>query len=82
MTTKTAEKKTDDRIELAWAHFSSPAWPERQAMLPTEMIVSSEQTKLFLGSVHGIACVFVENASYKQPARIPLTNVASFGELA
>ena len=74
-------KKTpvDERTELAWCQFCTPAWPQLAAYQGEAMIVSTDQRKLFLGEMAGIRVVFIELENAVSRAHVPLTNVASFG---
>lgn len=72
-------KKTD-RTEIAWVQFQANARTRPSAPLGVDFVQATDQTKLFVGEVAGIPCVFIEHADSKT-GRVPMTNVASFGVL-
>lgn len=75
-----APAKKTERIELAWVQFQRGARTSPSEAIGVEFVMGTESTKMFLGEVAGIPCVFFERPDSKT-GRVPLTNVASFGVL-
>ena len=72
-----------ERVELQWVQGIAARTRQHFGdALGENMVVSTADTKIYLGEVAGIPCVIIEHPTYRSPARIPLSAVAAFGELA
>ncbi len=69
---------TDNRLELQYATFLAPARLDAQSS-PTVVVVRSERTRLYCGSILGVLHLIIEDPGLAHPGTIPWTNVGGVG---
>lgn len=69
---------TDNRLELMYATFVADGRLDAQSS-PTRVVVRSERTRLYCGTILGVLHLIIEDPGLHHPGTIPWTNVASVG---